>query len=75
MLQYDNNFRGKEKGKDMKKTNIILSFFALLILFTSCATSIPTRIQRPAELDVSYAETISILPFAQKPGFYCNRAV
>ena len=54
----------------MKKTNIILSFFALLILFTSCATSIPTRIQRPAELDVSYAETISILPFAQKPGFW-----
>lgn len=56
--------------KSIKKINIILSIFALLIIFTSCATTISTRIQRPAELDLSYAESISIFPFAEKPGFW-----
>lgn len=45
-----------------KKIFLILSLCAAVFL-TSCSTTIHAVIQRPAELDLNGAETISVLPF------------
>lgn len=45
----------------MKK---LLPFIALAILFlTGCATTVYTKVQRPAELDLNGAKSIAVLPF------------
>ena len=47
----------------MKKNCIILSFAFFLMMLVSCVTSIPVNVERPAELDLGGAETISVVPF------------
>jgi hypothetical protein len=54
----------------MKKTNFLLAFLISIFLFFSCSTNINVRVNRPAELDLSFAETIAVLPFAEDPTFW-----
>ncbi len=51
-----------------QKTNLfsaaISSIFAVfLILFTSCSTTVPVTVTRPADLDITDADDIAVLPF------------
>lgn len=57
------------KGTAMKK-RIFIAFLVSIILFTSCSTSINVRRNRPAELDLSFAETIAVFPFSEEPDFW-----
>lgn len=47
----------------MKKSIFLTSVLAGLLLLNSCASSIATKVERPAELDLRGANSISILPF------------
>lgn len=51
----------------MKKTLPIIFGLLILLCLTSCTTYVNMQVNRPAEIDLSYAETISILPFAEDP--------
>ena len=53
----------------MKKTHLLF-ILSLIFLFSSCATNISIRVQRPAELDLSYAETIAVISTTQRPDFF-----
>ncbi len=53
----------------MKKTHLLL-ILSLIFLFSSCATNISVRVQRPAELDLSYAETIAVISTTPKLDFW-----
>lgn len=57
----------------MKLRKILLSYFIILLL-TSCATSINVQVMRPAKFDLKGAQTISVLPF--KPsGYYVSTEI
>ena len=53
----------------MKKTHLLL-ILSLIFLVSSCATNISVRVQRPAELDLSYAETIAVISTTPKLDFW-----
>ena len=53
----------------MKKTHLLF-ILSLIFLFSSCATNISVRVQRPAELDLSYAETIAVISTTPKLDFW-----
>ena len=54
----------------MKKISFLLASFISFFLIFSCSTNINVRVNRPAELDLSFAETIAVLPFAEDPNFW-----
>lgn len=54
----------------MKKINYTVLLILIAIIFASCSTSINVRVDRPAELDLSYAETIAVFPFSEEPDFW-----
>lgn len=53
--------------KLFKKSCLILIVSAVVLLATSCATSISVDVTRPAELDLNGAKSISVLPFKPSP--------
>lgn len=46
-----------------KKLCLALAAIAVLFLFSACETSVPVNVTRPAELDITSAERIAVLPF------------
>lgn len=58
----------------MKKTLLtILVLVLLATVFTSCSTTIPVVLERPAELDLNGADTIAVLPIQVNEGGYYKR--
>lgn len=52
------------KHFNCKKTAALsLIFSAVLFLFTSCSTTVPVSVTRPADLDITDANDIAVLPF------------
>ena len=47
----------------------------LTFLFLSCATTIPVEFQRPAELDLNGASSVSVLPFIYSDSFENSKTV
>ena len=41
----------------------VITAIAALFLLASCETSVPVNVTRPAELDITSAERIVVLPF------------
>ena len=46
-----------------KRLFFILIAISALFLFSGCETSVPVSVTRPAELDITSAERIAVLPF------------
>lgn len=45
------------------KIGSVLVAVAMIFLFASCETSVPVNVTRPADLDITAAERIAVLPF------------
>ena len=56
-----------------KKLSAII--VGLTFLFLSCATTIPVEFQRPAELDLNGASSVSVLPFIYSDSFENSKTV
>ena len=48
----------------------ILIFSAALFLFTACSTTVPVTVTRPADLDITDANDIAVLPFLTSRTLY-----
>ena len=46
-----------------KKVGLVLAAIAVLFMFSGCETSVPVNVTRPADLDITAAERIAVLPF------------
>jgi len=53
--------------KFIKKTCLSMFAAAIVLLATSCATTVSVDVTRPAELDLNGAKSISVLPFKPSP--------
>lgn len=51
------------KYSPKKISRLCLLAFSLVLLLTACETSVPVSVTRPAELDITSAEKIAVLPF------------
>ena len=54
----------------MKNLNCLFIFIFCVVTFLGCSTHINVRVNRPAEVDLSFVETIAIIPFAEDPSFW-----
>ncbi len=46
-----------------KKVGLALAAIVVLFMFSGCETSVPVNVTRPADLDITAAERIAVLPF------------
>ena len=59
------NAQSKKNIFSKKRKSVFFSIFvtSIVILFSACQTSVPVNVTRPAELDITSAERIAVLPF------------